>query len=318
MFYILKRSAINIASLFRWMNFRKNLLFLPYYWMVLFFLFPCIILFKISFAEPILASPPYTQIIEFLSNSVMQIRINLSNYIMLFQDQMYIDGFLTSVSIASISTIGCLMIGFPMSYAIARSSPKVRSILLMLVILPFWTSFLIRVYACIVLLSPAGIINNILHTLHLIDSPLPLMYNTFATCLGIIYSYLPFMIFPLYAAIEKIDFSIIEAAYDLGSTPFKTFFSIIIPLSVHGILAGACLVFVPAIGELVIPELLGGPETITIGRLVWNEFFTNLSWPTASAISILLLIFVIFPLAWWQNYREVKLIGNDDSRSNDQ
>lgn len=283
---------------------RNLIILVPYVWIFLFFICPCLILVKISFSDEILASPPYTSIVDWLSGATLQIRLDLGNYLTLFTEEMYMQGFATSILISGACTICCLIIGFPMAYAIARSSEKYRSILLMLVVLPFWTSFLIRVYAWIVLLSPAGIINNVLMKLNLISAPLPLMNNTYAACLGIVYAYLPFMILPLYSAIEKIDYSLIEAAYDLGSTPMTAFFSIIVPLSMPGIFAGSALVFVPAIGEFVIPELLGGAQTLTIGRLVWNEFFGNMSWPTAAALSIILLIFVVLPIVLAQKQKD--------------
>jgi putrescine transport system permease protein len=267
-----------------------------------------LILIKISFSDSVIASPPYTGLVDWLSGYILQIRLNLGSYLVLFTDEMYVRGFITSILIAGTSTICCLLIGFPMALAIARSSEKIRTLLLMLVVLPFWTSFLIRVYAWIMLLSPCGFINNMLMKFQIIDTPLQLMNNSYAACIGIIYAYLPFMIFPLYSAIEKIDYSLIEAAYDLGSTPTTAFFSIVVPLAAPGVYAGSALVFVPAIGEFVIPELLGGAQTLTIGRLVWNEFFGNLSWPTAAALSIILLIFVVFPIVFTQRRREVKLL----------
>ncbi len=284
---------------------RNFIILIPYVWIFLFFICPCLILIKISFSEEVLATPPYTSIIDWISGATLQMRLNLGNYLTLFTDEMYMEGFATSILIAGACTICCLILGFPMAYSIVRSSRKYRSILLMLVVLPFWTSFLIRVYAWIVLLSPAGVINNILMKLNWISAPLPLMNNTCAACLGIVYSYLPFMILPLYSAIEKIDYSMIEAAYDLGCTPLKAFFAIIVPLAMPGIFAGSALVFVPAIGEFVIPELLGDAQTLTIGRLVWNEFFCNLSWPTAAALSIILLIFVVLPIVLAQRQREL-------------
>lgn len=284
---------------------RNLIISIPYVWIFLFFVCPCLILIKISFSKDILAVPPYASIVDWISGTTLQIRLNLGNYLTLFTDEMYIKGFATSILIAGACTVCCLILGFPMAYSIARSSEKYRSILLMLVVLPFWTSFLIRVYAWIVLLSPAGVINNILMKLNLISAPLPLMNNTYSACLGIVYAYLPFMILPLYSAIEKIDYSLMEAAYDLGCTPLKAFFSVIVPLSMPGVFAGSSLVFVPAIGEFVIPELLGGAQTLTIGRLVWNEFFGNLSWPTAAALSIILLIFVVLPIVLAQRQREM-------------
>jgi putrescine transport system permease protein len=272
-----------------------TLVAIPFGWIFVFFICPCLILVKISFAEGLIASPPYTTLVEWLSGHLLQIRINLGNYALLFTDEMYIRGFATSIMIAGASTVCCLLIGFPMAYAIARSPQKIRGILLMLVVLPFWTSFLIRVYAWIMLLSPCGFINSLL------------MNNSYAACMGIIYAYLPFMIFPLYSAIEKSDYSLMEAAYDLGCSPIKAFFSIVVPLATPGIYAGSALVFVPAIGEFVIPELLGGAQTLTIGRLVWNEFFQNMSWPTAAALSIILLIFVVFPIVVAQRSRDVAI-----------
>jgi putrescine transport system permease protein len=286
---------------------RHFLVAIPYSWVFVFFICPCLILIKISFAENLIASPPYTSLVDWISGYMLQIRINLGNYMVLFTDEMYIRGFATSILIAGTSTICCLLIGFPMAYAIARSSKKIRGILLMLVVLPFWTSFLIRVYAWIMLLSPCGFINNLLMWVNFIETPLQLMNNSCAACIGIIYAYLPFMIFPLYSAIEKIDYTLMEAAYDLGSSPLKAFFSIVVPLAIPGVYAGSALVFVPAIGEFVIPELLGGAQTLTIGRLVWNEFFGNMSWPTAASLSIILLIFVVFPIVLAQRRREARL-----------
>lgn len=288
---------------------RDWIILIPYIWVFLFFICPCFILIKISFSDYVLASPPYTSILEWMSGEVLQIRLNLGNYLTLFTDEMYVKGFMTSIFIAGASTACCLMIGFPMAYAIARTSEKLRMICLMLVVLPFWTSFLIRVYAWIVLLSPAGVINNFLMKWNIIDSPLPLLNNSYAACIGIIYAYLPFMIIPVYSAIEKIDYSFMEAAYDLGCSPIKAFFSIIVPLSKPGIYAGSALVFVPAIGEFVIPELLGGSQTLTIGRLVWNEFFGNMSWPTAAALSMVLMLFVVLPMVLAQRRKESHLLA---------
>ncbi len=287
---------------------RNFLISLPSAWIIVFFLCPCLILLKISLSDSVISSPPYTSLIDWISGNVLQIRLNLGNYMSLFSNEMYMRGFATSVLIAGASTICCLLIGFPMALAIVRSSPKVQAMLLTLVILPFWTSFLIRVYAWLMLLSPSGFINSFLMKFHLIDAPLQLMNNSYAACVGIIYAYLPFMIFPLYSAIEKIDYTLIEAAYDLGSSPMTAFFSIVVPLAMPGIYAGSALVFVPAIGEFVIPELLGGAQTLTIGRLVWNEFFGNLSWPTAAALSIILLMFVVFPIVLMQRRKEVRLL----------
>lgn len=294
-----------LGKIFKKISGRNLIILIPYIWIFVFFICPCLILIKISFSDDILALPPYTSLVEWISGTTLQIKLNLGHYLTLFTDEMYMRGFITSILIAGASTACCLLIGFPMAYAIARSSEKYRSILLMLIILPFWTSFLIRVYAWIVLLSPAGLINNALMYLGWIDAPLPLMNNSYAACLGIIYAYLPFMILPLYSVIEKIDYSLIEAAYDLGGSPLTALFKVIVPLSIPGILAGSALVFVPAIGEFVIPELLGGSQTLTIGRLVWNEFFGNMSWSTAASLSIILLIFLVLPIVLLQKRQEL-------------
>lgn len=290
---------------------QRLLISIPFLWMFVFFVCPCLILIRISFSEPTIASPPYTELFDWVSGNILQLRLNFGNYITLFTNEMYIRGFFTSMLIAGASTLCCLMIGFPMAYAIARSSEKSQKILLMLIVLPFWTSFLIRVYAWIILLSPSGLINSWLMRFGIIDTPLPLMNNSYAACLGIVYAYLPFMIFPLYGAIEKINYSLIEAAYDLGCTPIKAFFSVVVPLSMPGVYAGSALVFIPAIGEYVIPELLGGSQTLTVGRLVWNEFFGNLSWPTAAALSIVLLLFVVLPVTFSQRRKEIKLLTRE-------
>ncbi len=311
MYSIAERIIEGLAQLLRNFSGRRLLIWLPFMWVLIFVVCPCLILFKISFAESQVASPPYSELIEWLSGHMLQLRINLGNYVTLFTDDMYIHGFATSMLIAITSTGCCLLLGFPMAYAIARSNEKIRDILLMLVILPFWTSSLIRVYAWIMLLSPCGVINSLLMKLHIIDMPLPLMNNSYAACIGIIYTYLPFMIFPLYSSIEKIDQSLIEAAYDLGSSPMTAFFSVIMPLALPGIIAGSALVFVPALGEFVIPELLGGAQTLTIGRLVWNEFFSNMSWPTAAALSIVLLLFVVLPITFLQERKQIKALAGD-------
>lgn len=310
MLYRIEEQIIyHLTNLAKKITGQRLLIFFPSAWILLFFLFPCLILLKISFSNSVMASPPYTNLLEWFSGNILQIRLNLGNYLGLFSNEMYIRGFATSILIAGASTICCLIIGFPMALAIARSSPKVRPMLLTLVILPFWTSFLIRVYAWLMLLSPSGFINSFLMKYHLITTPLQLMNNSYAACIGIIYAYLPFMIFPLYSAIEKIDYSLIEAAYDLGSSPMTAFFSIVVPLSMPGIYAGSALVFVPAIGEFVIPELLGGAQTLTVGRLVWNEFFVNLSWPTAAALSIIMLTFVVLPIVVSQQNKKEEAIG---------
>lgn len=274
----------------------------PYIWLLVFFLVPFLIVFKISFAEMQVAIPPYTDLVEWLDGK-LTISLNLGNYAYLIEDPLYIDAYLHSLEIAGISTLLCLLLGYPMAWAIANSSPSVRNILLLLVILPSWTSFLIRVYAWIGLLKNNGVINNILMWAGIIDQPLPMLHTDFAVYIGIVYAYLPFMILPLYTALLKLDYSLVEASLDLGAKPVRTFFSVILPLTKGGIIAGSMLVFIPAVGEFVIPELLGGPDSIMIGRVMWQEFFNNRDWPVASAVAIIMLLLLALPIMWFHKHQ---------------
>jgi len=276
----------------------------PYGWLLLFFLVPLLIVLKISFSDLKLGLPPYAPLLEWLDKGILIIKLNFNNYTFIARDALYLFSYLESLLIATIGTIGCLLIGYPIAYGIAKTPSPRRTILLMMVILPFWTSFLLRVYAWIGILSTHGLLNRILIKVGLISSPLTLLDTTFATVLGIIYCYLPFMILPLYASLEKIDYSLAEAAYDLGAKPFQAFLRVIWPLSLSGVVAGSMLVFIPAIGEFVIPELLGGSQTLMIGKVLWNEFFTNRDWPVASALAILMLVFLVVPLMIFQRLQE--------------
>jgi len=275
---------------------RWFLLVLPVVWITIFFVIPLFIVLKISFAESIFAAPPYTHLLHWVGDAALTIRLNLNNYLLLAQDSLYIFAYFNSLGIAATATFFCLLLGYPMAYGIARASAKWQMVLLLLVILPFWTSFLIRVYAWIGLLSPLGVFNNFLIGVGIIKDPLPLLNTYFSVCIGMVYSYLPFMILPLYASLEKMDLQLLEAASDLGSRPFQAFLKVTLPLSFKGVLAGVMLVFIPAVGEFVIPELLGGPENLMIGRLLWVEFFNNQDWPVASAITIALLGLLVMPL----------------------
>ncbi|WP_332707483.1 putrescine ABC transporter permease PotH [Plesiomonas shigelloides] len=274
----------------------------PYIWLLVFFLVPFLIVFKISFAEMQVAIPPYTDLVEWLDGK-LTISLNLGNYAYLIEDPLYVDAYLHSLEIAGTSTLLCLLLGYPMAWAIANSSPSVRNILLLLVILPSWTSFLIRVYAWIGLLKNNGVINNILMWAGIIDQPLPMLHTDFAVYIGIVYAYLPFMILPLYTALLKLDYSLVEASLDLGAKPVRTFFSVILPLTKGGIIAGSMLVFIPAVGEFVIPELLGGPDSIMIGRVMWQEFFNNRDWPVASAVAIIMLLLLALPIMWFHKHQ---------------
>jgi putrescine transport system permease protein len=282
---------------------RALVIAVPYLWLLLFFAIPFIIVLKISFSETQLAMPPYAPLLQWLSEKVVAIRLSFENFVFLMTDTLYTRAYLNSLWVATVSTILCLLMGYPMAYGIARASPTWRNVLLMLVILPFWTSFLLRVYAWIGLLKSNGVINNVLMALGIIDQPLVMLQTDFAVYMGITYSYLPFMVLPLYATLEKMDLTLLEAAADLGCRPTKAFFTITFPLSIPGIIAGAMLVFIPAVGEFVIPALLGGPDTLMIGKVLWNEFFNNRDWPVASAVAIAMLLLLVVPIMVFQYFQ---------------
>ncbi len=282
---------------------RAFVIAIPYFWLLLFFAVPFIIVLKISFSETVLAMPPYAPLWEWVGEQALEIKVNLANFAFLFTDSLYGRAYLNSVGVAAVSTILCLLIGYPMAYGIARSSPAWRNVLMMLVILPFWTSFLLRVYAWIGLLKGNGVINNILMSLGVINEPLVMLQTDFAVYVGITYSYLPFMVLPLYANLEKMDLTLLEAAADLGCRPTKAFLRITLPLSIPGIVAGAMLVFIPAVGEFVIPALLGGPDSLMIGKVLWSEFFNNRDWPIASAVAIAMLILLVIPIMVFQYFQ---------------
>jgi len=268
----------------------------PYLWLLVFFLAPFAIILKISLADPILAQPPYSPSF----NSDGQPAMTFGNFGFLFSDKLYAITYLRSVGMALVTTLMCLLLGFPMAYGIARSSGTTRSLLLLLVILPFWISFLLRVYAWMGLLNNYGVINSLLLWAGLIDQPLRMMYTDFATAIGLVYSYLPFMILPLYASLERLDTDLIEAAQDLGASRTRAFWDITWPLAKPGTIAGCLLVFIPAIGEYVVPYLLGGPDSLYIGRVLYDEFFLNRDWPLASAVAIVLLLLLIIPIVLLQ------------------
>ena len=277
----------------------------PYLWLMLFFLVPFLIVLRISFSEAIMAQPPYTPLLDWVQGEEgeglkLLLTLNLGSYLRLFQDDLYVVAYLSSLRVAAVSTLLCLAVGYPMAYAIARARPERRGALMMLVILPFWTSFLIRVYAWIGILKANGTLANLLASVGLADPSFELLYSDVAVYIGITYSYLPFMILPLYASLEKLDPTLLEAAADLGARPWQAFLRVTLPLSLPGIIAGSLLVFIPAVGEFVIPELLGGPDTLMIGRVLWNEFFSNRDWPVASAVAIALLLFLVVPIMVFQ------------------
>ncbi len=276
----------------------------PYFWLLLFFLIPFFIVFKISLSEVTMAIPPYqpafdlTQGFAAAWEKVKQ--LSFDNYLWLVDDPLYYKAYLSSVRIAAISTALALLVGYPMAYGIARAPTSLRPTLLMLVILPFWTSFLIRVYAWIGILKPEGLLNQFLMWLNIIDTPLTILNTDTAVYIGIVYSYLPFMILPIYSSLEKMDYSLIEAAQDLGCTAIAAFWKITFPLSLAGVVAGCFLVFIPAVGEFVIPDLLGGSQTLMIGKTIWSECFSNRDWPVSSAVAVVLLLLLIIPIVIFQ------------------
>jgi len=279
---------------------RRLVTAVPLVWLALFFMVPFIIVFAISFSEAQLSIPPYAPLWQWVDGRVLALRVHFSNYAFLFTDALYISSYLYSLKVAAISTLLCLLLGFPMAYGIARAAPATRSLLLMLVILPFWTSFLLRVYAWIGLLKNNGVINNVLMSLGVIHQPIVMMQTDFAVYVGIVYSYLPFMILPLYSNLEKHDHTLLEAAADLGARPWKAFVRITLPLARPGIIAGALLVFIPAVGEYVIPSLLGRADQLMIGRVLSDEFFENRDWPVASAVAIAMLLLLVVPIIIFQ------------------
>jgi putrescine transport system permease protein len=279
---------------------------IPILWLLVLFLIPFIIVFRNSFSEVRLAIPPYTPLLSW-RHGTPSLELHGSAYAFLFTDPLYISSYLYSLKVAAVSTLCCLGIGYPMAYAIARSGAAARSVLLMLIVLPFWTSFLLRVYAWIGLLKNNGVINNVLMYLGVIHHPLAMLQTDFAVYVGIVYSYLPFMILPLYANLEKHDAALLEAAADLGARPLRAFLAITLPQSLPGIVAGSLLVFIPAVGEYVIPTLLGRTDQIMIGRVLSDEFFENRDWPVASAVAILILLVLVVPIMLFQRLEQRQL-----------
>ena len=272
---------------------------MPYVWLLLFFLAPFLIVLKISLADPVIAQPPFTPFID----DTGAVAATLDSYTFLLADRLYIYTYFRSVVLAATATLLCLLLGYPMALAIARSPKKTRNVLLLLIIVPFWISFLLRVYAWMGILNNYGVINNFLLWTGLIEQPLRLLYTDFAIYLGIVYSYLPFMILPLYASLERLDLDLVEAATDLGARPFQAFRDITWPMSRPGVIAGCLLVFIPAMGEYVIPYLLGGSESLMIGRVLYDEFFVNRDWPLASAVAVILLVLLVVPIVILQRYQ---------------
>jgi len=269
-------------------------------WMILFLLVPFFARAQDQFfADLDFGVPPYTPLAQFAEESISFV-LNLRGYILLFSDNLYLATYVSSLKMAAVTTIFCILIGYPVAYYIARSSPAVRSLLLLAVILPFWTSMLLRVYAWVGILRGDGLLNQVLLWIGIIDAPLEIYRTDLAVYIGLIYAYLPFFILPLYANLVKLDMRLLEAAYDLGARPWSAFWNITLPMSMSGVIAGAMLVFIPAVGEYVIPEMLGGADTLMMGRVMWTEFFNNADWPMAAAVTCVMVLLLIIPLIFFQ------------------
>lgn len=293
----------------RWLpGTRSGVIAAPYLWLLLFFAVPFVIILMISFARTQVGSPPYTWLLEYVDGA-FSLKLNLGNYAAMVKDSQYVLAYLSSIKIAVIATLFTLLIGYPMAYVISRMSPAARNVAMMLVVLPSWTSFLIRVYAWIGILDRNGLLNQLLLKIGVIDAPLQILYTPTAAYIGIVYCYLPFMVLPLYANLVKLDNRLLEAAYDLGAKPWQAFLRITLPLSRTGIIAGCMLVMIPAVGEFVIPEMLGGPDTLMIGRVLWGEFFNNRDWPTASAVAIVMLALLLVPILLFNRVQQRELEG---------
>ncbi|KAA6172053.1 ABC transporter permease subunit [Pseudomonas marginalis] len=281
---------------------------IPFLWLFMFFMLPFFSVLKISFAEADVAIPPSTEIYTYIEQK-LEVVLNLANYSLLAGDELYIAAYLGSLKMAFFSTALCLLIGYPMAYAIASARKEMQTVLVLLIMMPTWTAILIRVYAWMGILSNNGLLNGFLMSMGLINEPLQILNTNIAVYIGVVYSYLPFMILPLYANLVKHDQSLLEAASDLGSSTFNSFWKITVPLSKNGIIAGCMLVFIPVVGEFVIPELLGGPETLMIGKVLWQEFFNNRDWPVASALAVVMLAILIVPIILFNRSQAKEMEG---------
>jgi putrescine transport system permease protein len=283
----------------RW--WRHVVIGLPWLWLLIFFFAPFALVLKVSVADPLVAQPPFTAL--FPADGTRLLHVTWDNYRFLFEDDLYLVSYLKSVQIAAVFTLLCLLLGYPLAYAIARAHQPWRNVLLLFIILPFWTSFLLRVYAWMGVLGDHGIVNQVLQWFGLVQQPLRILYTDLAVYLGILYSYLPYMVLPLYASLERLHPDLHEAAADLGAAPLTVFRDVTLPLSLPGIIAGSMLVFIPAIGEFVIPSLLGGPDSLMIGRTLYEEFFSNRDWPLSAAVATVLLLILVVPIMVFQHYQ---------------
>ena len=278
----------------------------PLTFLLIFFLLPFLVVFKISLSE--MDNVVFKDLFVW-ADGVLQLKLKLGNYIFIALDDLYFQTYLSSLKCAAVTTLICLLIAYPFAYFMARSPADRRPALLMLVMLPFWTSFLLRVYAWKMLLADSGVFNNVAIAMGLLSEPVKMMNTPFSLVLGMVYTYVPFMILPLYANLVKMDLSLLEAALDLGATPWQAFWRITVPLSQSGIIAGSMLVFIPCVGEFVIPELLGGPQTLMIGRVLWDEFFSNNDWPMAATVAVVMVLLIIVPLALFNKYQAESTAG---------
>jgi len=290
------------------------LLWLPYLWLLLFFLTPFLIVLKISLSQVALAQPPYLPVLDIAAGwqglKAFAAKLTLEGYELLASDVIYLLSYLKSLKVAAVSTAILLLIGYPLAYGMARSPRGLQPLLVMLVVLPFWTSFLIRVYAWINILQRDGLLNDVLLAFGIVSAPLAWLSSDTAIYIGLVYSYLPFMVLPLYATLEKMDESLLEAAADLGCPRWKTFWLVTLPLSLPGVAAGALLCFIPIVGEFVIPDLLGGSRTLMIGQTLWTEFFSNRDWPVASCIAVTLLAILVLPILFYERLQQRALREN--------
>ncbi len=289
-------TSLRHALALRWITGRRLVIAVPFLWLAIAFLVPFLIVLRISFTEMENAGNPFGSLFSY-ADGFLVLKVKLSNYLFIASDDLYVLTYLSSLKYAAITTALCLFIGYPFAYFMARAKATLRPVLMMLVMLPFWTSFLLRIYAWKGILANHGILNDLLLALGVIAAPLHMMNTPFSLVIGMVYAYLPFMILPLYANLVKMDLRFLEAAADLGATPMQAFWRITVPLSKSGIIAGAMLVFIPAVGEYVIPELLGGPETLMIGHVLWDEFFTNNDWPMASSVTVVVILLILVPMA---------------------
>ena len=288
---------------------------IPYGWLLVFFLIPFLLVLRISFSETMFAIPPISPIVKWGSDMVLQLNFNLWNYHEILTDQLFLATILSSLGISLLTTLVCLLAGYSMAYSMVSVAPRWRLVLFLLLMLPFWTSFLIRVYAWVGLLSNTGIINSTLMQLGLISEPIQLLYTKFSLVLGLVYCYLPFMVLPIYVSLEKIKPEYKEAAFDLGAKPWTVFWRVTVPLSIPGIISGSILVFIPVVGEYVIPELLGSSETLMIGRVMWTEFFNNRDWPTACALAVVMLVIFVVPIMIFQRAQAQQQLLSEDEHA---